>query len=328
MVKTVKQYVQACDTCQHYKSSSLAPAGLLQPLPIPNSVWEDPSVDFISGLPKSKGYDVILVVVDRLSKYFHFIHLKHPLTARSLADIFVKEAASFVSAQHTIPNQMDKPKWPAPTLFQFIPGEVRCEAVMHDLMDRDEALKQLKYHYACSQEIMKVLADKHRRDGEFSIGDWIFLNLRPHRQQSVVRRINQKLSSRFYGPFLIIDRIGQAAYKLQLPDSAKLHPVFHVSLLKHAIGNAHVEATLPPDTEQWLIQWKTGSMEYATWENSLRIQAQYPEFRLEDKPTVNEPTIDRELQPIRPNNEELQPSRPTTWKVYRRKKDTYVEGRD
>ena len=54
-------------------------------------LWEDISLDFIVGLPKSKGHDAILVVVDRLSKYVHFLLLKHPYTARSVVDIFTKE---------------------------------------------------------------------------------------------------------------------------------------------------------------------------------------------------------------------------------------------
>ena len=48
-------------------------------------------MDFISGLPKSRGYDTILVGVDRLSKYSHFIVIKHPYTARNIVEIFVKE---------------------------------------------------------------------------------------------------------------------------------------------------------------------------------------------------------------------------------------------
>lgn len=61
----------------------------------------------------------------------------------------------------------------------------------------------------------KKPADKHRRDEELYVGDWVFLKLRPHKQQSVVRRINQKLAPCFYGPFLITHIIGQVAYKLQ-----------------------------------------------------------------------------------------------------------------
>lgn len=78
MTKSIKQFIRSCDTCQRYKSSTLYPNGLLQPLPIPNRVWEDISLDFITGLPKSKGYKVILVVVDCLSKYCHFIPLELP----------------------------------------------------------------------------------------------------------------------------------------------------------------------------------------------------------------------------------------------------------
>jgi hypothetical protein len=83
--------VRTCDIChrQKYLASSLG--GLLQPLPIPERIWEDISIDFITGLPKAKGYKAILVVVDRLSKYSHFIPLKHPYTARSIGEVFSRE---------------------------------------------------------------------------------------------------------------------------------------------------------------------------------------------------------------------------------------------
>ena len=67
--------------CQRNKTLVMSLARLLQPLQFLDKVWEDLSMDFIDGLPKSEGYDVIYVVVDRLSKYAHFIPLKHPYTS-------------------------------------------------------------------------------------------------------------------------------------------------------------------------------------------------------------------------------------------------------
>ena len=91
MKHDVKEWVQNCRICQQNKYQTLVPAGLLQPLPIPNKIWEDISIDFIIRLPKAGGYDTILVVVDRLSKYAHFIPLSHPFTAKTVATAFCKE---------------------------------------------------------------------------------------------------------------------------------------------------------------------------------------------------------------------------------------------
>jgi len=71
-------------------------------------VWEDIYLDFITRLPRSKGHEGILVVVDRLSKYSHFIPLKHPYTVRSIANVFVKEVVRL----HGIPNSVISDKDP------------------------------------------------------------------------------------------------------------------------------------------------------------------------------------------------------------------------
>ncbi|KAL5803158.1 hypothetical protein ACOSQ4_031463 [Xanthoceras sorbifolium] len=88
MRKNIKDYIRQCDTCQRHKAEQVTPAGLLQPLSIPNQIWKDISMDFVEGLPASNGKTTIFVVVDRLSKYTHFIPLSHPYSAVSVAKLF------------------------------------------------------------------------------------------------------------------------------------------------------------------------------------------------------------------------------------------------
>jgi len=72
MKQSIKKFIRECLICQQNKQENTSPSGLLQPLPIPNRIWFDISLDFVEGLPISHGHSVILVVVDRLSKYAHF----------------------------------------------------------------------------------------------------------------------------------------------------------------------------------------------------------------------------------------------------------------
>lgn len=87
MLSDIAKFLAECDSCQCNKALTLTPAALLQPLPDPLQVWEEISMYFFEGLPKVDGSSTFLVVVDRLSKYAHFLSLKHPYTAQIVAAI-------------------------------------------------------------------------------------------------------------------------------------------------------------------------------------------------------------------------------------------------
>lgn len=89
MKRDIRNYIRRCDVCQHNKAEQVASPGMLQPLPIPVRIWEEISMDFIDGLPVSGGFTTVWVVVDMLSKYAHFVPIKHPYTASTIAQLFV-----------------------------------------------------------------------------------------------------------------------------------------------------------------------------------------------------------------------------------------------
>jgi hypothetical protein len=93
---------------------------------------------------------------------------------------------------------------------------------------------------------MKARYDAKHRHVHYQIGDQVLLKLHPHRQLSLSSSKYTKLSPHFYGPYPIIAKIGIVAYKLELPSSTKLHPVFHVSCLKPFHGTfVSIEPSLP-----------------------------------------------------------------------------------
>jgi hypothetical protein len=95
--------VARCDTCQRTKAEHQKPAGLLQPLPVPEWKWEEIGMDFVTGLPrKQKGNDSIWVIIDRLTKVAHFIPVKTTFGGATLARIYLKEIVRL----HGIPRKI------------------------------------------------------------------------------------------------------------------------------------------------------------------------------------------------------------------------------
>ena len=143
----------------------------------------------------------------------------------------------------------------------------------------------------------------------------------PHKQQSVALRINPKLSPRYFGPYQILSQVAEVAYELKLHDSARIHPVFHVSQLWRSVQNGSAVSSLPlmleiddsetssPEAilatrvrkhqgtpmEEWLILWTSQPTEEATWEVAHSIKDKFPSFCLEDKANFIGGGIDRNL---------------------------------
>jgi hypothetical protein len=103
------------------------------------------------------------------------------------------------------------------------------------LTERAAMMPVIRQHLERAQRRMKHQADKKREERSFQIGDWVYLKLQPYVQVSVAQRVSQKLGFKFFGPYEIIGKVGNVSYKLKLPESARIHPVIHVSQLKKAI---------------------------------------------------------------------------------------------
>ena len=155
-------------------------------------------------------------------------------------------------------------------------------------LEERELMHRLIYHHLLrAQERMKKQADKFRSERQFGVGDFVYLNLQPYIQSSVSRRAYQKLAFKFFGPYRVLEHFGKVAYHLELPTSALVHPMFHVSQLKLSTRNQTVSSTLPTDlvefqvplrilqrcwssgphpVEQVLVEWSHMPASLATWE--------------------------------------------------------------
>lgn len=309
----VKEYIQSCDACQRNKSSRHKPYGFLEPLPIPTAPWKSLSMDHITCLPLSKGYDRLLVVVDRLTKQAHFIPAKETDTCTDLANQFLQN----IFRLHGLPDDivsdrghLFKAAWwrtfldmlsvkpNISTAFhpetdgqtervnQTVQQHLRifCDYLQDDWVDllplaefahnstyhsaigttpfyantgahpkmsitlkecnipnTEERLRRIeeaqafaKANILAAQEKYSYYANRRRlQSPQFEPGDKVWLLRRNIRTM----RPCDKLDARKLGPFVVDSKIGSVAYKLLLPDSMKIHPVFHVSLLERYYEN-------------------------------------------------------------------------------------------
>ncbi|CAN6704242.1 unnamed protein product [Malus baccata var. baccata] len=164
-------------------------------------------------------------------------------------------------------------------------------------------IQVIKANLKAAQDRQKSIADKHSTDRVYKVGDWVFLKLSPWK--GVVRFGKKgKLSPRYIGPYQIVERVGEVAYRLALPlELARVHNVFHVTMLRRYVFDpSHVIPPQPleinPDLTydevpvtilDWKDKvlrnktmrmvkglWRNHSVEEATWETEKRMRDMYP----------------------------------------------------
>nr|GEV49001.1 putative nucleotidyltransferase, ribonuclease H [Tanacetum cinerariifolium] len=128
---------------------------------------------------------------------------------------------------------------------------------------------------------------KNRFDRNFAVGDWVLLKLQSHRKVTLRMEKHHKFSPKFYGPFQVLAKYGEVAYKLSL--QVKGQPITPIPLPhcnKEGLITAVPVAVLDRKIAKvnnaavvyWLIQWSNGNADDATWEVANDLQARYPEF--------------------------------------------------
>nr|GEY22748.1 reverse transcriptase [Tanacetum cinerariifolium] len=196
---------------------------------------------------------------------------------------------------------------PPPSILPYTAGSSPIVTLDEALRKKQSLLDTLKARLTHARNRMKQHADKHRKEKNFEVGQWVYLKLQPYRQVSVQRRRSQKLALRYYGPFRILRRIGPVAYELELPPAARIHNVFHVSLLKKFCGEPSTQtcplprlawgttpemspikilgnrSLLQGEGDEVLVQWDNAPASEATWEDRDTFLKTFSNFDLEDK---------------------------------------------
>lgn len=108
MKKHIQSFVEACSVCKQAKAEHVKYPHLLQPLPVPEHAWQVISMDFVEGLPRSASYNSIMVVVDKFSRYAHFVPLAHPFTAFQIAQAFVSNIFKLHGLPQSIISDHDR----------------------------------------------------------------------------------------------------------------------------------------------------------------------------------------------------------------------------
>ncbi|KAA0047116.1 reverse transcriptase [Cucumis melo var. makuwa] len=297
MKREVAKFVSKCLVCQQVKAPRQKPAGLLQPLSVPEWKWENVSMDFIIGLPRTlRGFTVIWVVVDILTKSAHFVLGKSTYAASKWAQLYMSEIVRLHGVPVSIVSDRD-----AGFTSKFWKG---LQTAMSTRLDFSTTFHPQTNGQ--TERLNQVLEDMLRAcalefpDPRFA---GVFLKVAP--MKGVLRFERRgKLSPRFVGPFEILERIGHVAYRLALPPSlSTVHDVFHVCMLrKYVLDPSHVVDYEPLEIDENLsyteqpvevlarevkmlrnreiplvkVLWRNHPVEEATWEREDDMRSPPP----------------------------------------------------
>ncbi|XP_074270219.1 uncharacterized protein LOC141593165 [Silene latifolia] len=214
MLGDVTSIVNKCVTCHMAKSTFKAGSYTPFARPVREKPWEDVSMDFIVALPRTqRGKDAIMVVVDRFSKMAHFIPCHKTDDAVNVADLYYREVL-----------RLHVPLPKNELLHKDAEAKLKSMMKLHD---------QVKTRIEHVNEVYKRKANKNRRAKVFKEGDLVWLHLRKERFPG--KRKN-KLMPRAEGPYKVIQRINDNAYKIEFGDYG-VHATFNVGDLSPYIDD-------------------------------------------------------------------------------------------
>ncbi|GJU99484.1 reverse transcriptase domain-containing protein [Tanacetum coccineum] len=215
------------------KAEHQNPSGLLMQPKIPQWKWDNITMDFVMKLPKSsQGSDTIWMIVDRLTKSVIFVPMRETNPMEKLARMYLKK----VVTRHGIPisNICDRdPRFTSNfwrSLQKALSTSMDMSTAYHPQTDNKQRIQ-------AARDRQKSYADLKRKPMEFQVGDSVMLKVSPW--NVVVRFVKRgKINPRYIGPFMMLEKIGAIAYKLELPqESSKVHNMFHVSNLEKCHAN-------------------------------------------------------------------------------------------
>ncbi|GJR50543.1 gag-pol polyprotein [Tanacetum coccineum] len=235
MSRDVEHYIRRCLQCHKAKGQS-SPHGLYLPLPVPVAPWEDVSLDFITGLPRTQRQkDSVMVVVDRFSKMAHFVACHTTYDAVQIATLYFKEIVRLHGVPKTIvrispfmavyganpTTPLDLAVLDTSTKFSKEASDVAADIKSIHQSIHDKITK--------TNELVKYLRDKGRKHVLFKPGDLVWLHFRKERFPSKRR---SKLSPRSDGPFKVIAKVNDNAYAIDLPGNSSASATINVADLQ------------------------------------------------------------------------------------------------